>query len=541
MRHLPSLLLALIAANIAAQTIPPTINYQGRLTDNTPAQAPLTGTVNMQFEIWDAAGGGTRQWAEPASGTTPVSVTGGIFNVLLGASAGGSSVPIPAAVFSGGTTRYLQLIVNGETLTPRQTLSATGYANQAENAGTAVTAGNSWQLGLVAAVNWQRVFSLASCPAGSFYNAISQSGIAGCAAPAANNLTPPVSLSYSGGATVLSASNSGTGIAIGGGSTSGDALAGVSVSGNGVSGVANGSGNGLYGRSVGGYAGQFVSSNAANFNPAVYVANGGGGTGVYAVSTASAAGQFAITNAANGNYALSATTTGAGEAFLGYSTGTGEAGTFQISNAANSSDAVSGTTNGTGAGVYGSGAPGVSGTTPVQGAAGVYGTNSNINSGYGVYGSATIGQGVYGLATTGWGVHGESSSGMGVVGQTSSASAAGVRAIGSGSGGTALQIESGAIRVFGAGNNTATAAFQYTTSATACSAGTRFAVLSNSTINGKSNLILMVTPSGYGNVAVSVTYDAAGTTCGTAGRWTLDSTDGSDIRTRAYNILVINP
>ena len=229
-------LLLLASLGVAAQSVPSTINYQGRLTDNTPAQAPLTATVNMSFEIWDAASGGGRQWAEPASGTTPVTVSGGIFNVLLGASAGASSVPIPPSLFSGGAARYLQLIVNGETLTPRQTISATGYANQADNAATAVTATNSAQLGFVAAANWQRVFSLSSCPAGSFYNAISQSGIAGCAAPAANNLAPPVNLIYSGGFSVLSATNNGTG----------SALSGVSTAGNAIYANASGAGASLY-------------------------------------------------------------------------------------------------------------------------------------------------------------------------------------------------------------------------------------------------------------------------------------------------------
>ena len=107
---------------LRGQSVPSTINYQGRLSDNTPSQTPLNTTVNIQFEIWDVASGGTaspnRLWVEPASGTVPVAVTGGIFNVLLG----GNGVPVPAAVFSGGPTRYLQLIVNGETLTPRQTI-----------------------------------------------------------------------------------------------------------------------------------------------------------------------------------------------------------------------------------------------------------------------------------------------------------------------------------------------------------------------------------------------------------------------------------
>src|SRR5689334_10521817 len=101
MRHSQlSALAFLLAPWIAAQSVPTTINYQGRLTDNSPSQVPISATVNMIFEIWDVPSGGTagvnRLWIEPASGASSVVVTNGIFNVLLGASAGGSSVPIPA-------------------------------------------------------------------------------------------------------------------------------------------------------------------------------------------------------------------------------------------------------------------------------------------------------------------------------------------------------------------------------------------------------------------------------------------------------------
>ena len=212
MRHfkLPILTLALTTAAFG-QSVPTTINYQGRLTDNTPAQTPVNTTVNMTFEIWDAPSAGARLWIEPASGATPIAVTGGIFNVLLGASAGGSSVPIPSTVFTTGTTtRYLQIIANGEILTPRQTISATGYANQAQNAATAAsatiatTATNATQLGGVAASgyllttgvaadsnqlggslasNWQKKLTTPACAGNLFLTTVNQDGTSACAAP----------------------------------------------------------------------------------------------------------------------------------------------------------------------------------------------------------------------------------------------------------------------------------------------------------------------------------------------------------------------
>src|SRR5262245_14680237 len=90
MRH-SSLRFALVlafaaAAPLAAQSVPTTINYQGRLTDNTPSQTPITATVAMQFSIWDDPTAGTKLWQEPAAAGTgvPVTANGGIFSYQLG-------------------------------------------------------------------------------------------------------------------------------------------------------------------------------------------------------------------------------------------------------------------------------------------------------------------------------------------------------------------------------------------------------------------------------------------------------------------------
>jgi hypothetical protein len=139
MRFFATLLLAASGGALAAQSVPATINYQGRITDNTPQQNPFTGGSQFVAAIYDAPTGGTQLWQEPASGALPVMVNGGVFSVLLG----GNGVPLPPSLFSGGADRYLEITFNGETLTPRQTLSATGYANQAENAASAANAANA--------------------------------------------------------------------------------------------------------------------------------------------------------------------------------------------------------------------------------------------------------------------------------------------------------------------------------------------------------------------------------------------------------------
>jgi hypothetical protein len=246
-----ALVMGLAALTHFAQTVPGTINYQGRLTDNTPAQTPLNTTVNMQFAIWDdptATAPANRLWQEPAGAATiPVAVTNGIFNVLLG----GNGVAIPAPVFAGGTARYLQIIAGGETLTPRQTITSTGYANQAQNAAlaanattatTAATAINATQLGGVAASGYQ-LATVQNCGAGQFLNAIGN-GSAGCGS-AQTALTPPLTLNGNSSGSIISGNNAGPGVG----------LQGDSTSGKGVSG--SGGTYGVYGSSASGYAGYF--------------------------------------------------------------------------------------------------------------------------------------------------------------------------------------------------------------------------------------------------------------------------------------------
>jgi hypothetical protein len=104
------------------------MTYQGRLTDNSPQQVPVDGTVEMAFSIWDADTGGSLLWSEPSSGTVTVYPVKGVFNVLLGS----YGVPLPPSVFAGGVVRYLEITVGGETLAPRQRIGTVGFAAQAE-------------------------------------------------------------------------------------------------------------------------------------------------------------------------------------------------------------------------------------------------------------------------------------------------------------------------------------------------------------------------------------------------------------------------
>ncbi|MCK4252176.1 hypothetical protein KAX97_12060, partial [candidate division WOR-3 bacterium] len=114
--------------------VPKMLNYQGYLTDTEGI--PIDAILDMRFRIYDVKTGGTPLWDED---TTGVSVERGIFNALLG-----SVDSIPASVFTTGTDRWLELILNvSDTLKPRTRITAMAYAYMATHADTAEYAKNA--------------------------------------------------------------------------------------------------------------------------------------------------------------------------------------------------------------------------------------------------------------------------------------------------------------------------------------------------------------------------------------------------------------
>lgn len=109
--------------------MPGQVNFQGVLLDDTGA--PVSGSVNFGFALFDAATGGTGLWSENQAG---VAVTDGMYSVALG-----SVTPLTAGILGAGAI-YLEISVEGEILSPRQRLLAVPYAlttAEAENvAGT---------------------------------------------------------------------------------------------------------------------------------------------------------------------------------------------------------------------------------------------------------------------------------------------------------------------------------------------------------------------------------------------------------------------
>jgi hypothetical protein len=110
-----------ILVNIACASIPQLISIQGRLTD--AAGVPLTGSNNLTFLIYDAYSGGSALWTEYHNDTNNLTVTNGVFNVLLGS--------ITALNLPFNESYWLEVIVNGETQSPRINFTASAYAFRA--------------------------------------------------------------------------------------------------------------------------------------------------------------------------------------------------------------------------------------------------------------------------------------------------------------------------------------------------------------------------------------------------------------------------
>jgi hypothetical protein len=98
-----------------AGTVTSQISYQGRLAD--AHGNPMNGTVNMVFQLWNAASGGQLMGAGDIVKNN-VGVTNGLFTVQL---------DVPHDAFNGQGL-WLQIRVNGQTLSPRQALLPVPYA-----------------------------------------------------------------------------------------------------------------------------------------------------------------------------------------------------------------------------------------------------------------------------------------------------------------------------------------------------------------------------------------------------------------------------
>ncbi len=122
-----ALAVILFATTFVHAAVPHLIRFQGKVTDK--AGAPLNGSYNITFRVYDAVTGGTLKWSETQSA---IPVNNGIFTALLGNATQPNGMDLP---FSAPYWLSMEVNSDGE-MAPRQQLSSVGYAIHAETAET---------------------------------------------------------------------------------------------------------------------------------------------------------------------------------------------------------------------------------------------------------------------------------------------------------------------------------------------------------------------------------------------------------------------
>ena len=131
-------ILFLSLLDVSGAPVGTAFTYQGRLT---AGGAPANGDYDLQFTLRDAPTAGNAVGSPIA--TAPVTVSNGLFTVSLDFGAGvfnGTALWLDIGVRTNGSVAAYAL------LTPRQSLTATPFAVQAQNATTAATAGSATSL-----------------------------------------------------------------------------------------------------------------------------------------------------------------------------------------------------------------------------------------------------------------------------------------------------------------------------------------------------------------------------------------------------------
>lgn len=127
----------LVASPVQAASPQNIISYQGRLLNSN--RAPVSdASATILFELYTASSGGSCVWsnssASCASATArTVTLTDGLFSENLGDTAASPAyAAIDDTIFGNNATLYLQVTVNGETLSPRKQIVSAPYAINAQ-------------------------------------------------------------------------------------------------------------------------------------------------------------------------------------------------------------------------------------------------------------------------------------------------------------------------------------------------------------------------------------------------------------------------
>lgn len=123
--------ISLVAIGMSAYggPVPQRINYQGTLGNKSGVSAK--GSFNMTFRVYSTATGTKPLWSEAwnTANSSPVVVTDGVFNVMLG-----SLTPFTNEFFATYPKTYLGVsVANDSEMLPRQMIASVGYAFAAGN------------------------------------------------------------------------------------------------------------------------------------------------------------------------------------------------------------------------------------------------------------------------------------------------------------------------------------------------------------------------------------------------------------------------
>ena len=226
------------------------ISYQGRLTDGVGN--PINGTRDLTFRLYTAESTGTPIWEESHPG---VQVTNGLFNVVLG----GNTI-LDEANFH--QPLWLETVVAGETLTPRQPLMGAPYA-------FSLVPGAVVKGGIAKTETYSSTLTVANFSDGQALGAYSLSGIA---------IAAQTDAAEGWGVLGFAAAPSGTNIGVYGRSDS--------INGQGVWGYATKGGWGVYGLSTSGTGvrGMATSTSTGHGVYAQSMAPGQDGAALYALN-----------------------------------------------------------------------------------------------------------------------------------------------------------------------------------------------------------------------------------------------------------------
>jgi hypothetical protein len=100
---------------LSACTLEPITSYQGILTD-AGGNPVADGTYSAEFRLYDVSTGGTALYTEART----LTVDGGLFDTTIGSS------DVPTELYA--EQLYLEVVIEGEVLTPRQALRGAPYA-----------------------------------------------------------------------------------------------------------------------------------------------------------------------------------------------------------------------------------------------------------------------------------------------------------------------------------------------------------------------------------------------------------------------------